>query len=172
EARGDRRRGDAVLARARFGDDARLAHAAGELDLPEAVVDLVRARVIELLALEIDLGAAELLGQPLGEIERARPAGIMRVEILEFGDEGGVVLRLVIGFFEIEDEGHQRLGDEAAAKNAEAPALVRARSVGIHFGTRAHVYLFPVIPRRAGRPMAKLVRCGTLTGFWPPARTS
>ena len=38
---GDR---DAVLAGARLGDDARLAHAPGEQDLAEAVVDLVRSR--------------------------------------------------------------------------------------------------------------------------------
>ncbi len=65
---------DAVLAGAGLGDDARLAHALGEQDLAEAIVDLVRAGVVQLLALEIDLRAAEMLGQPLGEIER-RSAG-------------------------------------------------------------------------------------------------
>ena len=57
EARGDGGGGDAVLAGAGLGDDARLAHAAGEQDLADAVVDLVRAGVVELVALEIDLGA-------------------------------------------------------------------------------------------------------------------
>ena len=60
EARRDRGRGDAVLAGAGLGDDARLAHALGEQDLAEAVVDLVRAGVVQVLALEIDLGAAEM----------------------------------------------------------------------------------------------------------------
>ena len=60
-----------MLAGAGLGDDARLAHPAGEQDLAEHVVDLVRAGVVELLALEIDLCAAELLRQPFGEIERA-----------------------------------------------------------------------------------------------------
>ena len=41
------------------------------------VVDLVRAGVVQILALEIDLRAAAMPGQPLGEIERARPADIM-----------------------------------------------------------------------------------------------
>jgi hypothetical protein len=36
--------------------------------------------VVQLVALEIDLGPAEVLGQPLGEIERAGPAGIVGVE--------------------------------------------------------------------------------------------
>ena len=63
---------DAVLAGAGLGDDPGLAHAPGEQDLAQAVVDLVRAGVVQLVALEVDLGAAEMLGQPLGEIERAR----------------------------------------------------------------------------------------------------
>ena len=78
----------AVLAGAGLGDDARLAHALGEQDLAEAVVDLVAAGVIELVALEVDLGAAEMLGQALGEIERARPAGVVRVEAGQLGVVG------------------------------------------------------------------------------------
>ena len=59
-----RRDRDAVLAGAGLGDDARLAHAAGEQDLTEAVVDLVRAGVVELFALEIDLCAPPQLPAP------------------------------------------------------------------------------------------------------------
>jgi hypothetical protein len=70
-----------MLAGAGLGDDARLAHALGQQDLADAIVDLVRAGVIELVALEVDLGAAEMLGQPLGEIQRRRPARIVRVEM-------------------------------------------------------------------------------------------
>ena len=88
EAGAHGRHRDAVLAGAGLGDDARLAHARGEQDLAQAVVDLVAAGVVELVALEVDLGAAlaaeaqprEVLGQPLGEIERARAAGVVRVE--------------------------------------------------------------------------------------------
>ena len=58
EARAQRRGGDAVHAGAGLGDDALLAHAPRQQDLAEHVVDLVRAGVIELLALEIDFGAA------------------------------------------------------------------------------------------------------------------
>ena len=59
-----------MLAGAGLGDDPGLAHAAGEQDLAHDVVDLVSAGVVELVALEVDLGAAEMVGQPLGEIER------------------------------------------------------------------------------------------------------
>ena len=75
---GAQRRGrDAMHAGAGLGDDARLAHALGQHDLAEHVVHLVRAGVIEVLALEVDLGAAEMRGQPLGEIERRRPADVV-----------------------------------------------------------------------------------------------
>src|SRR5690606_30331865 len=74
EFRADRRRGNAVLTRARLGDDARLAHAHGEEYLPDAVVDFMRARVVQLVALEIDLRAAEMLRDARGEIKRAGAA--------------------------------------------------------------------------------------------------
>ncbi len=48
-----------------------------EQDLAQAIVDLVRAGVIEVFALEIDFRAAQMRGQPLGEIERAFAADIM-----------------------------------------------------------------------------------------------
>ena len=53
--------GDAVLARAGFRDDARLAHAHGEQALAEAVIDFVRAGVQQVFALEVNARAAEIL---------------------------------------------------------------------------------------------------------------
>ena len=61
EQRADRRRGDAVLAGAGLGDDAPLPHALRQQRLAERVVDLVRARVREVFALEEDARAAERL---------------------------------------------------------------------------------------------------------------
>ena len=55
-------RGHAVLAGAGLGDQPRLAHALGQQRLAEHVVDLVRAGVVEVLALE-EQPHAEPLGQ-------------------------------------------------------------------------------------------------------------
>ena len=58
EQRADRGGGHAVLARAGLGDDALLAHAPRQQRLAQAVVDLVRAGVQQVFALEINLRAA------------------------------------------------------------------------------------------------------------------
>ena len=66
----------------------RLTHAPREQDLPQHIVDLVRAGMVQIFALEVDLGTtasrpaaraidARMRGQPLGEIERARPSDVM-----------------------------------------------------------------------------------------------
>src|SRR5690606_15965306 len=61
-ARADRRHRYAVLAGARLGDDAGLAHTLRQKDLAQAVVDLMAAGVVELVALEVDLRAARPAG--------------------------------------------------------------------------------------------------------------
>ena len=133
--------GDAMHAGAGLGDDARLAHAQRQHDLAEHIVHLVRAGVIELLALEIDLRAAAMLREPLGEIERRWPADISREMAIHLGLEARIGLGLGVSALKIEDQRHQRLGDEAAAIEAEMAALVRAAAIGVQltlFGARAH----------------------------------
>src|SRR5579863_3827682 len=124
EARAERRGGDAVHAGAGFGDNALLAHPACEQNLPEHVVHFMRAGVIELFALEIDFCSATMLGQPLGEIKRRRPADVMGQITAHLPLKLRIGLGLRVGFLQLENERHQRLGDEAAAVDAEMPALV------------------------------------------------
>ena len=52
-----------MLPRARLGDEFLLAHLLGEERLTQAVVDLVRAGVVEVLALEINLRPSNLQGR-------------------------------------------------------------------------------------------------------------
>ena len=59
--------GYAVLSGARLGDDAPLAHAAGDEDLAYCVVYLVCARMVQVLALEV-YAASVSLRQALGQI--------------------------------------------------------------------------------------------------------
>ena len=85
EARGDGRRRDAVLAGAGLGDDAALAEALREQRLADAVVDLVRARMVQVLALQVDLRAAHLARHPCRVIDRRRAPD----EVLELVGELG-----------------------------------------------------------------------------------
>src|SRR4029077_8119414 len=81
EERARSRRRHAVLSRARLGDDAGLAHLLREQALPERVVDLVRARVTEVLALQPERRDAlalriERARESIRSRERSRPADV------------------------------------------------------------------------------------------------
>ena len=117
-------RGHAVLAGAGLGDDARLAHALGEHGLADHVVDLVRAGVVEVFALQIDLRPAQLAAGARGVVDGRGAADVMRQLVLEFGQEVRVMLVLRVGVLQLVDGVGQRLADEAAAVAAEMPARV------------------------------------------------
>ena len=158
--------GDAVHAGAGLGDDAALAHAAREQNLAHRVVDLVRAGVVQILALQIDLRAAAMAREPLGEIERARPADIMFEIAAHLAREFGIAPRLVIGALDLEHERHQRLGDEAAAIGAEHAALVGAAAKGVGCRHRR----CSSAPARAAQSAA---RCGIASAAkWRMARSA
>lgn len=124
----------AMLAGAGLGDDARLAHALGQQDLADAVVDLVRASVVQLIALEIDFRSAEMIGHPLGVIEWAGSSDIVIEEIVHLGLEGRIGFGRSVMFLKIENERHQRLGDKTPAEFAEMALLIGAGAIGIDRG--------------------------------------
>ncbi len=119
QPRGHRGAGHAVLAGAGLGDDAGLAHAAGQQRLADGVVDLVRAGVVQVLALEQDLRAADLAAEPLGVVDRAGPADVVLEVLVVLGDEGRILARLIVGRCQLLQRPDQGLGDEAAAVAAE-----------------------------------------------------
>ena len=121
------RSGPSVLPGARLGDDARLAHAFRQQRLADAVIDFVRAGVVEVLALEIDASAAGLARQPLGEVQRRRPADVMPQMTLELFLKDRVLPCLLVVLGELPESKHQRLGDVASAVGAEAALAVRGR---------------------------------------------
>mmetsp|Transcript_17886 Transcript_17886/g.46262 ORF Transcript_17886/g.46262 Transcript_17886/m.46262 type:complete len:219 (+) Transcript_17886:666-1322(+) len=69
--------GDAVLPRASLGDDALLVQPLRQQRLPNRVVDLVRARVCELLALEPDLRATAVRREALCVVHWRRAADVL-----------------------------------------------------------------------------------------------
>ena len=95
-ARSDGGGGHTVLACAGFGDHARLTHALGEHGLADHVIDFVRTGVIQILALQIDLCAAEVLRPAFGVIHRAGAAHVVLEFVREFFFEGIVLLILLV----------------------------------------------------------------------------
>jgi len=116
---------DAVLAGASFGDDAGFAHAFGEQDLADAVVDFMRAGVEQVFALEINLCAAEFAGEAFGKIERSRAATEFSQVIVKFLLEFGVVLRAKVFLFKFLQRMHQCFRHVTTAIRAEVALGVR-----------------------------------------------
>jgi hypothetical protein len=136
--------GHAVLARAGFGDDARLAHAFGDERLADGVVDLVRAGVEQVLALEINFRAAEFAREALGKIKRRGPAAKFLEIIRQLALKFRVVLRAEVFGLQLLQRVHQRLGHITSAVGPEV-----AGGIGqIGFGNCAHGFSFP--QRRQG----------------------
>ena len=68
--------GHAVLPRARFGDDAFLAHGPCQEDLPNSVVDFVCPGVVQVFTLQVEL-AAVFLAHAAGKVEGRRPSHVV-----------------------------------------------------------------------------------------------
>ena len=115
EAGTDGRDGDAVLARACLGHDAPLAEPPREQRLPERVVELVRARVQQVLALEVEpLPAANRVASVsgVGRPPKDDSSGVeLRVERV-------VCTRLALTQLELVERGDHSLGHKAPAVGA------------------------------------------------------
>jgi len=125
EMRGHGSGSDAVLPRTRFRDDAWLAHFHGEQTLANRVVDLVRASVQQILALEIDARATKFFREPRSKLQRRRAAGEILQEILEVSLKRWIRLRRFIGALQLEQRHHQCFGNVAAAIRAKAARRCR-----------------------------------------------
>ncbi len=124
-ARRDGRRGHTMLAGTGFRDYAGLAHPLREQRLTDGIVDLVCTGVIQILALQIDLRAAEQFRPAARVINRTRPADVVLQLALKFGDEIRVVLVFQIRRAQFVECVHQRLGYKNSAVGAKVSARVR-----------------------------------------------
>ena len=125
EARRHGRRGHAVLPRAGLGDDAALAHALREQRLAQAVVDLVRAGVQQVFALDVNARAAEVFAEAAGELQRRGAARESSQQFIQFAREAGIRARGGIGALELLERRDQRFGNVAPAISAESAARIR-----------------------------------------------
>src|SRR5438445_35215 len=143
EERARRGARDAVLARAGLGDDALLPHPRREERLADRTVDLVRARVREILALEEDAREADRFREARRVGEWRGPSDPVAQETRELVLESGLRPCREPGRLELRDGRHERLRQVLAAELAVAPRSRR----GDHTLT---VLLIAVIPRMSG----------------------
>jgi len=107
----------AVLARARFRDNAGLAHLLGQQRLADHLVSLVRATVDKVLPFEEDAGVA-LQRQVATLGERGRAAEVVAQQRAVFGHERFVVERVDEGPLKLVQRRDERLGDELSPELA------------------------------------------------------
>src|SRR6185312_3848092 len=119
---------DAMLPGAGLRDDAALAHAFREQRLAETVVDLMRAGMEQVFALDVDLRAAKLFAQPPRGVERGGAAGILREQEFQLGMERRVLLRFEISVLQLFERRHQHFRNVASAIGTEVAAGIRLRN--------------------------------------------
>jgi len=129
ESGADRRRRDTVLARSSLGNDSALPHSQCEERLADRIVDLVRAGVVQVLALQEHTGPDQV-GQPGRTAQRRWTTDICMKQIVELSDEGCVRHSRCEGCFELVERRNERLRDIAPAIGAES---IRGVSCGHRF---------------------------------------
>ena len=109
QQRGNGGGGHPMLAGPGFGDNARFAHAFCQQGLPEGVVHLVGAQMVQVLALEVNLRSSNLIGQVPAVKHGSFAAGIVLQQVVEFGYEHGVLAELVERLCQIVQNGQGRV---------------------------------------------------------------
>ena len=111
---------DPMLARTGLGDEPGLSHALGQQCLPQHIVDLVGASVVQILALEEE-AAAEFSGEILALGHRRRPPRIVGQESVEARPEPRIGPGRAEGRLAPFTGRHEGLGDVPAPEFAETP---------------------------------------------------
>ncbi len=101
------------------------AHVLGQQRLANGVVHLVGTGVVEIFTLEPDLGATELLGPSLREIQGRRTTHVMGQVVIEIRTELRIILETIVHGLQFIQSPHQGLRDKAAPVGTKMATCVR-----------------------------------------------
>ena len=102
-----------------LGDDAGLAQFLREQGLAQHIVDLVRARVVEILALEEDTHAAQICRETRRLGQQGRATGVVGKQVTQTRLERLVAPQALPRRLNLFEGAHQRLGHKSAAEITE-----------------------------------------------------
>ncbi len=120
----------AMLPGAGFRQHLGLAHVLGQQRLAQTVIDLVRAGMVEVFALEPDARAAAMRGQAFGQINRAGATDIMGIEIIQLAAVSLGVADGQIGAADVVHDGLEMRRQVLAAVGPEVAVDVRLKIDG------------------------------------------
>ncbi len=114
-----------MLSRAGFRNDTLLFHALSQQNLAQRVVYLVRTRVQEVFALEIDSRGAGVFRQTPSERKRSRAPGVILQQIVQFFLKAFIDARGFVRRSQFFQRRHQGLGYKAATVRAPMAKGIR-----------------------------------------------
>ncbi|MNG18446.1 hypothetical protein D3C84_1025120 [compost metagenome] len=86
----------------------------------------MRAGVVQLFALEVNLGATAEFGQAFGKVQRAWASDVIALEVGQFFLECRIFLGQLVFAGQVEDQRHQGFGNITAAERAKQAVGIRA----------------------------------------------
>ena len=119
-----------MLSGACLSDDARLSDLLGQQGLAENVVDLVRAGVVEILALEEHPDPAQIRGKAGRFGQQRGPTRVVRQEVTKPTLKGPIAPQALPRHLDLLEGTHERLRNETPAKVPEVRP--RHEVIGFH----------------------------------------
>ena len=164
-----------MLSRPGLRDDALFAHPLGQQGLAERVVDLVRSGMRQVLALQVNLRAAEILAEARRMIEGRGPANVLMEQVAKTILKSLVALSVCVGTIQFVQGRHQRLGHELPPEATEIAFAIHAELLAARMKARTFWASFcpgrPSTPLATSTPQGLTIRIAvpTLYGVSPPA---
>ena len=115
--------GHTVLSGSGFGDDPFLAHATGQQNLPQSIVDFMGTGMVQVFTFEVN-SSPVFFGETFGVVERGWTSDVITEQIIQLFLEAGVSHHLQVVFAQIFDSRIQDLWNVCPAEGAVITVFV------------------------------------------------